>query len=392
MAENPIPIHTHYDFYVPAFEVKLKGKNLERAVIRDVLSVSYTDSLDKLDSCQLTLNNWDAEKRDFKYIDAKLFDPGSEIELFMGYYDRGGLTLMLRGTIVSLAPDFPAGGQPTLQVRALNQLYKLHFKQETQVFTDKTDSDIAQDVLDKIMQDQNRQRSSSGLPSLNLELETRSANKMIEQPHSYIVIRNEYPIVFLMERARHNGYDMYVEEVAENGSTVSKLHFHPPDRGIPAAYQLVWGQSLIGFKPTLKTKEQVAKVTVRGWNPGQKKEIVGEATWDDLHVRGLPSAEEMAAVDSALAGSEETIADEPIESEAEAKEKAKDYLQRLANSLVTGSGSTVGLPELRAGRPVYIRGLGKRFSGRYLVTSSTHAISDSGYTTQFDARMEEPKA
>jgi phage protein D len=395
MSENPIPIYTDYDFRVPAFEVKVKGQSLERDVIRDVLTVSYSDSLDKLDSCQITLNNWDAETRAFKYSDPQTspvnFDPGAEIELYMGYYDRGGLTLMLRGQIVSLAPDFPAGGQPTLQVRALNQLYKLHFKQETEVYTDKTDSQIAQAVLDKIEQDYNSQRSDSGQPGLNLDLETRPANATIEQPNSYVVINNEYPIIFLMERARHNGYDIYIEEVADNGSTVSKLHFHPPDRGVPAVFELVYGQTLIGFKPTLKTKNQVAKVTVRGWNPIQKEEIVGEATWDDLDIQGLPSVEEMGAVDSALAGSEEVVADEPIETEEEARQKAKDHLTRLAKDLVTGAGNTVGLPELRAGRPVYIRGLGSRFSGRYLITTTTHAIGDSGYTTQFQARMEELK-
>lgn len=394
MAENPIPIYSDYDFYVPAFELKIKGQSLERDVIRDVISVSYSDSLDKLDSCEITLNNWDAEKRAFKYSDPQTspvsFDPGAEIELYMGYYDRGGLTLMLRGQIVSLAPDFPAGGQPTIQVRALNQLYKLHFKTETQVYTDKTDSQIAQAVLDKIMQDQNSQRSSNGRPGLDLELVTRTANQS-EEAHSYIVINNDYPVIFLVERARHNGYDIYIEEEEQNGSTVSKLHFHPPDRGLPAVYELKYGQTLINFKPTLKTKNQVAKITVRGWNPAQKKEIVGEATWDDLDIQGLPSVDDMSAVDSALAGSEEVVADEPIESEAEAKRKAKAYLTDLAKDLVTGSGSTVGLPELRAGRPVYIQGLGSRFSGRYLITTSTHAIGDSGYTTQFEARMEELK-
>jgi phage protein D len=49
----------------------------------------------------------------------------------------------------------------------------------------------------------------------------------------------------------------------------------------------------------------------------------------------------------------------------------------------------VGLPDLRAGSVVYIDGLGERFSGRYFVTSTTHAISDSGYTTQFECRREE---
>jgi phage protein D len=394
MTEKPIPIYSDYDFYVPAFELKIKGQSLERDVIRDVLSVSYNDSLDKLDSCEITLNNWDADKRAFKYSDPKTapvnLDPGAEIELYMGYYDRGGLTLMLRGQIVSLAPDFPAGGQPTIQLRALNQLYKLHFKQETQVYTGKTDTQIAQAVVDKIVQDHSSQRSSGGRPGLNLELVTRTANRS-EEPHGYMVINNDYPIIFLVERARHNGYDIYIEEVAQNGSTTSRLHFHPPDRGVPAVYELKYGQTLISFKPTLKTKNQVAKVTVRGWNPAQKKEIVGEATWDDLDIQGLPSVQDMAAVDSALAGSEEVVADEPIETEAEAKQKAKAHLAKLAKDLVTGSGSTLGLPELRAGRPVFIQGLGSRFSGRYLVTSSTHAIGDSGYTTQFEARMEELK-
>lgn len=394
MTEKPIPIYTDYDFYVPAFELKIKGQSLARDVLRDVISVSYSDSLDKLDSCEITLNNWDAEQRTFKYSDPQTspvsLDPGAEIELYMGYYDRGGLALMLRGQIVSLAPDFPAGGQPTIQLRALNQLYKLHFKQETQVYTDKTDSQIAQAVLDKIVQDQNSQRSPAGRPGLNLELVTRPANRL-EAPHSYMVINNQYPIVFLIERARDNGYDIYIEEQAQNGATTSRLHFHPPDRGVPAVYELIYGQTLISFKPTLKTKNQVAKVTVRGWNPARKEEIVGEATWDDLDIQGLPSVQDMAAVDSALAGSEEVVADEPIESEAEAREKAKAYLTEMARDLVTGSGSTLGLPELRAGRPVFIRGLGSRFSGRYLVTSSTHAIGDSGYTTQFEARLEELK-
>ena len=389
---TPVPIYTHYDFYVPAFEVKLKGTSLARDVIRDVIAVSYTDSLDQLDSCEFTINNWDADKRSFKYSDSNLFDPGTPIDLYMGYADRGGLTLMLRGQIVSLSPDFPAGGQPTLQVRALNELYKLHFKQDTQVFQNQTDTQIARAVIAKIVEDQNVQRSRGGQPGLHLELVTTAENKQIETAHDYIVIQNEYPILFLMERARHNGYDLYIEEeVNAKGTTVSKLHFHPPTRSIPATYKLEWGRTLIQFRPTLTTKAQVAKITVRGWTPRQHKEIVGTATWDDLDLPGLLKVAELTAADSALAGSEEVIADEPIETAAEAKQKAKDHLSQLAKNLVKGSGSTLGLPELRAGRPVFIEGLGQRFEGRYLITHSTHAIGDSGYTTQFEARLEEPK-
>ena len=63
----------------------------------------------------------------------------------------------------------------------------------------------------------------------------------------------------------------------------------------------------------------------------------------------------------------------------------------FAKDLVTGTGSVVGLPDLRSGGVLMITGLGKRFSGRYFVTNTTHAIGDSGYTTQFACRREELK-
>ncbi len=57
--------------------------------------------------------------------------------------------------------------------------------------------------------------------------------------------------------------------------------------------------------------------------------------------------------------------------------------------MVKGSGSTVGLPDLRAGTVVHVDGLGERFSGRYFITSTTHTIGDGGYATQFECRREE---
>ncbi|MBI5960850.1 MAG: hypothetical protein HY866_19080, partial [Chloroflexi bacterium] len=56
--------------------------------------------------------------------------------------------------------------------------------------------------------------------------------------------------------------------------------------------------------------------------------------------------------------------------------------------LITGRGTTVGVPEIRAGRLIAITGIGHRYSARYRVTESTHKINDNGYTTQFTVRME----
>jgi len=65
------------------------------------------------------------------------------------------------------------------------------------------------------------------------------------------------------------------------------------------------------------------------------------------------------------------------------------FLEGIAKEMVKGNGSVAGLPDIRAGTVLMIDGLGDRFSGRYFVVSTTHAIGDSGYTTQFECRREE---
>jgi phage protein D len=63
-----------------------------------------------------------------------------------------------------------------------------------------------------------------------------------------------------------------------------------------------------------------------------------------------------------------------------------------SSKLVEARGKTIGLPILRSGVKLDIRGLGARFSGTYLVTSITHTIGEGGYTTEFSARMKKPSA
>ena len=63
-------------------------------------------------------------------------------------------------------------------------------------------------------------------------------------------------------------------------------------------------------------------------------------------------------------------------------------LDMIAKEMVKGNGSTIGLPNLRAGSRVDMDGMGERFSGSYFVTATTHAIGDGGYTTNFECRRE----
>jgi len=57
--------------------------------------------------------------------------------------------------------------------------------------------------------------------------------------------------------------------------------------------------------------------------------------------------------------------------------------------LITGNGTTVGFPRIRAGKSVAIKGVGPRYTGRYLLTSTTHKFDANGYVTELTARLEE---
>lgn len=369
-----IPIYQGQDFYVPKFEVLVRGKSLKKDVIRDITQVTYKDNIEEIDSFEITINNWDAEKRDFKYIDQDLFDPGKEVELWMGYFGKDATRLMIKGRITSLRPSFPAAGQPTLAISGLNVLDKFRKKQESHAYERLTDSQIAQQVAKRL--------------DVPLRIDANASAR--EKPYPYVLQDNKYDIIFLMERARRVGYDLFVEEIGVNGrSEDSRLYFGPTDNIRRVTYKLSFGKSLIEFRPELTTARQVGQVTVKGWDAAAKKAITQTATRNDIKTKGVGPNGRQDAIEKAFDQRQEIVADRPIQSEDEAKKLAVATLEKIAKDMVKGSGSIVGLPDLRAGGVVELNGMGDRFSGRYFVVSTTHAISDSGYTTNFDCRREE---
>src|SRR5262245_27432925 len=146
---------------------------------------------------------------------------------------------------------------------------------------------------------------------------------------------------------------------------------------------------MIDFKPDLTTANQMSEVTVHGWDRIKKEKIEYTAKRSEIGIKGVGDAGNQAAIEQSFNQRRDVIATKPIESVDEAKTLAVRTLEENAKDMVKASGSTVGLPDLRAGSVVMIDGAGKRFSGRHFVTATTHAIGDSGYTTQFECRREE---
>ena len=388
------------DFYVPAYRIKVRGAELLEET-HDITSVTYTESLTAIDSFDLVVNNWDERmpkpKYMHKYSDGDTFKPWSPVELDMGYILNGkdNRRPLLRGEITTMAPNFPTGGPSTMTVRGLNLLHRFRLKQLTKPFFKKKDTEIAQELIKKINDEMHTQ-----FPDLALSLDPADVSRNlagdVEEKHDFLVIQNQYPIVFLMERARRIGYELTIKKMPAGDGRKGEVVFGygPPEAVTRATYELEWGKSLLSAQPTLRVAGQVSKVTVRGWSPGSKEPITESATRDDLKrdKAGVVDPRELDLGEPALA--QEITVDQPVGSKTEAKKMAKRILRQKASELVIVKAKTIGLPELRAGSKVKLLGLGDRFSGKeasrflFLVTDTTHSFSDAGYTTDFTARME----
>lgn len=382
-------------FYVPQFAIKIDNAGLPRDVLRDVIQVTYSDKLKEIDSFELTINNWDSTKRKFKYVGSEtaddlqrntpdtapyhLFDPCNKtVTLQLGYLDE--LQVMTVGNFTTMEPSFPSSGGPTLTVRGLNVLHQLRRKQYTYAWTGKKDSEVAENIA--TLTDK-----TTGKKRFPIPIVTDSNAKATETAVDYVAQDNQYDIDFLFQRARVQGYVVVLQQSATS-ATGQQLYFGPSQNSATrdVTFQLEWGKSLVEFHPTLTTANQVKSVTVHGWNRKSKQPIVQTATLDDPR---LNRNKDLYQLLQKCDPREEIVVNEPVFSIQQARDRAFHILSDRQKEMVKASCTTVGLPDLRAGRNVIIKGIGSRFSGKYFVTDTTHTIGTTGYLTKFNARRED---
>ena len=115
--------------------------------------------------------------------------------------------------------------------------------------------------------------------------------------------------------------------------------------------------------------------------------------WDfdreTLFITVLPGV--AAAGAKSVVGPAFSIIDQPISSPGDIANSALVILNELRtklNNRLTGSGSCVGDPRIRANEIIRLEGLGPDFSGNYRIKSAAHSIDGSGYRTNFQVFKE----
>ena len=357
-------------YYAPRARVELNGQELGPKVIADLLSVSVVLERDALASFSLTVNNWDSALLKFKYSNEQLFDVGHSVHIQMGYADH--VVSMVRGIITGLTPRFPESGAPTIGVSGQDSMVLLRDRKpragDQRKFPSKTDGEIAEIVA----------RRNELTPQVDKTTER----------HLEVFQRDLDELQFLLERAKRIDFDCYIANDPDGGKDV--LHFTPPTDGrgsqTTRVYQFEWGKNLIYFNPEITIARQVAKVTVRGWDPNTKSVVEGHADVNSLPGRKGKGTSGPELARDRLRDKEEVLVDRRCASKREADDLARSILFDRAYDYVTGTGQCIGQPEMRPGDNITITGLGRRFDGDYFVKKTTHTFGAAGYLTEFEVR------
>jgi uncharacterized protein len=356
-------------YFAPAFKIEINGASLAADVSKNISDVSVTHELDTTDHFNLTVANPFPQMRWTHTSDSELFKEGNAIKIELGYMEN--LKTMLEGEITRISPSFPEGGTPTVRIDGHTRLHRLQGSRRTRTFQDVTDKQIAEQIAHDL-----------GLSPQAEDTKTK---------HPYVIQYNQTDLDFLKERAQYIHFEVFVED--------KTLIFRKAKEGQRKAYTLVWCNPskrfdasatvlpLKSFNPSLNTLNQVSNVIVRGYDPVNKKEIVGRAgVGDEETIMGGAHIGAQVASNAFGAQTEEVRVDTPIASQEEADQRARAIYNQRALQLVTGSGSSIGLPDLRPGRVIELDGFGPRFNGLYYVIQATHNIGGAGYTTTFQVK------
>ncbi len=203
-------------------------------------------------------------------------------------------------------------------------------------------------------------------------------------------------LAFIQKLADRLDYEIFLAFARpDDPASPLEFHFEPwRSRRAPVGSEthvIELGKNLLEFTPSIKVLDQYSRVTVRGRHrdPQLPREVRGEATHailaGELHAVGGETLRTGPEVrDHFFPGRENrfTIANQSNLDEERASEMARSVIRKKARELFTVEMTTLGLPRLRPGRHVELRGMRKPFDGFFYVTKTVHTLNEQGYRTR----------
>ena len=319
---------------VPDCRVSVGGSKLSPANDAALTRVSVDLDVELFGQCTLVFND-----PQLRLINGRDFEAGAKIKVEIGFAHK--LEKVFEGEVVALEPQFRRDLPPSLEVRCFESIHRLALSQMTRTFNDADEREIATKIA--------RQHG--------LTAEAPRGTK------EHVLQSNVSDATFLRRLAQKHGNHLRIEG--------KKLIVGPPPRAGEVA--IAPGAGVKKVRVQLKSGQQVAGISVHGWDPKAKREISGKADATGearAHGKGMLS----------FAGHEHAPADV-----ASAEAMAKGRMRKLADGAAVAQVEMIGNPKVKPGAILSFGKMGAQIDGRYRVEKARHEFSRFGYGVSFRA-------
>ena len=385
--------------YAADYRLTINGDELSALVRNCVTSIRYEEGLDGADQVQISLANPDlfflqTHIRGLSAIalptginvntigrigtpPTGIFDLDNSITLDLGY-SPDTLEPVFEGEITGIGASFPTAGMPTMTITAHDYLQRLTRGTWTRGFGPLPDAAIISILA-----------AENGLIPLidpwivPLDVLNTIGNFLFRTSSKQY---GQSDLQLLKATAAR--YDMEIS-VFDHVLFVSRLIKEYTPR-----LTLNYGSSLMEFSPRFSSAGRAVGVTMRVSLREIRVDLIINVYWDfDRESIGITIIPAVAGMLAKTAGSRpsDVASKKTIKNAIDIANTVVSMtheLRQKINNRLTGSGSCVGDPRIRAGAIIELEGLGVDFSGRYRVTKATHTIDSNGYKTNFEVQRE----
>lgn len=330
-----------------SFEVLSDGTAIKETY--QVLSISVNKTINKIPTASITLLDGEADTGVFEVSSAAEFEPGKEITLMVGYH--GENEKIFTGIITKHGINVRKSRPTTLVVELKDVAVKMTIGRKNAYFTDKTDSDIIDEILGKY----------SDLKA------TVDATKV---KHTKMVQYNATDWDFMMMRAEANGLVAIV-----NDGEISIVKPEPKGDG---KVKVIFGSTIEEFEAETDARNQYTAVKASAWDYATQAIVSVNGEDPKIETNGNFVETDLAAV-AAPESFDMIHSGQITEPELQAWADAVMYRSRI--SKVRGRVKFMGFSDILPGELIELEGVGERFEGNAYVSGVSHSISGGNWTT-----------
>lgn len=353
-ASKKIPTPLDSSVALVSYEVK-SGSD----VIPDkfyVKSISISMEVDKIPTADLEIVDGDVTKPNFEASASKIFEPGAEITVSVGY--NTNTNEIFKGIIIKHSIQSSGKDRGTLSISCKGKMLKMTVTRQNRLFENQTDNA----AFSTIMGDYS-------------DVEGTFATTSVEHKELVQYYMSDWD--FIVSRAQVNG--MMV--LAKN----NEINVAKPDFSATPAMKLTYGRDLKSFSAEMDASTQISSVQTSGWDIStQDLEQPTSNAPSGSEQGGFTSAKLAAVVGSPTSNlqSTGTMQEADLQAWADAQ-----YLRAWA-SKIQGRCKFQGSDIDMLGKLVQIEGVGKTFTGTAFVKRVSHSISVGTWDTELSLGMD----